>query len=102
MDFAGYLEAVGQSESDFKDMMIEDQIKPSMEVQMVLYAILDKEGIEFTKDEVDAEIDKVVKSVNNSSVTAETVKSVYGDYYFEEVVVTEKVIEFIYKNAKLK
>ncbi len=102
MDFAGYLDAIGQTEEAYKKSVIEEQIKPSMDVQMVLYAILDKEGLEFTSKEVEEELNKVVKDINNSSVTAETVKEAYGEYYFEETVVCEKVIDFIYKNAKLK
>jgi len=98
MDFAGYLEAIKQTEDTF----IDDQIKPSMDIQMVLYAILDNEGLEFTSKEVEAEVDKVVKDINNSEVTAETVKEVYGEFYFEETVVSSKVVEFLYQNAKLK
>ena len=30
-------------------------MKPSMDVQIVLYAILDKEGLEFTSEEVEEE-----------------------------------------------
>lgn len=102
MTFDAYLEAIGQTEAEFKSAITKDQIKPSMEIQIILYAIMDKENIEFTKEEIEKAIDNVVKEVNNSSVTAETVKEFYGEYYFEEMVITEKVIDFVYENAKLK
>lgn len=101
IDFETYLNTVGQTEADYKNDLVENQIKPAMKVQMVLYAILDKEEIEFTKDEINAEIDNAVKEINNSSVTADTIKETYGEYYFEEMVVTNKVIDFLYQNAKL-
>ena len=102
MDFAAYLTQIDQTEEKFKNTVIEEQIKPSMDTQMVLYAILDKEGIEFTKDEVDKEVENTVKEINDSSVDAEKVKSLYGEFYFEQMVVTAKVKDFLYKNAKLK
>ena len=88
---------IGQTEEDF----INDQIKPMLDVQIVLYAIFDKEGLEFTKDEVDKEIDKVLKEIDSDSVTREKLLETYGEFYFEETVVCEKVMDFIYKNAKL-
>lgn len=95
-----YLQAVGQSEEVFK-AGITEEIKAEMEIQMVLYNIFDIEGLKFSQKEIDAQVDKLVKKVNNSSVTAETVKSVFGDYYFEQAVVKSKVADFVYKNAKL-
>ncbi len=102
MDFAAYLTQIDQTEEEFKNTVIEEQIKPSMDTQMVLYAIADKEGIEISKKEVEKEVEDTVKEINDSSVDAEKVKSVYGEYYFEEAVVGKKIIELLYENAKLK
>lgn len=101
-DFASYLSSAGQTEAQYKENLTSKQIKPATEVQMVLYAILDAENIPIPQEEIDRKIDEVVQGVNNSSVTADTVKSVYGEYYFEEMIVTEKVMDFVYKNAEIK
>ena len=98
VDFADFLETAGQTEEDYKN----EQIKPMMDVQLVLYAILDKEGIKFTKDEVEAEINRSLKDMGDTQVTREQMIEYFGEFYFEETVVCNKVMEFIHKKAKLK
>ncbi len=101
IDFATYLGYVGQTEEQFKESIVSEKIKPSMDSQMIIYAILDKEGIKFEQKEIDAEVNAIVKEVDNAQVDAKYVKEVYGEYYFEYKVVREKVLDFIYKNAKI-
>ena len=43
---------MSQTEEQFKESAVEDQIKPLMDEQMVLYALLDNEKIEITDEEV--------------------------------------------------
>ena len=101
IDFATYLSYVGQTEEQFKESIISEKIKPSMDSQMIIYAILDKENIKFEQKEIDAEVNAIVKEFVNAQVNAKYVKEVYGEYYFEYKVVSEKVFDFIYKNAKI-
>ena len=53
-----------------------------------------------TKDEINAEINEIVEK--NQGATADKVKEVYGEYYFEYLVVSEKVADFLFENAKIK
>lgn len=101
VDFATYLSYTNTTEDAFKQDAIKNQIKPEMEAQMVAYSILDKEKLGLKSEEVNKKIDETVKSINNSQVTADTVKNYYGEYYFEYLTVSEKAADYLYKNAEI-
>ncbi len=106
MELEQLLTSSGQTLDSFKKQLGESEVKPSMESQMKIYAIFDKEKLTITEKEIDERINEVVESVNKSAtsgnkVTAKDVTDYYGKYYFENIVVTEKVSEFLYKNAKI-
>lgn len=101
VDFATYLSYTNTTEDAFKQDAIKNQIKPAMEAQMVAYSILDKEKLGLKSEEVNKKIDETVKSINNSQVTADTVKNYYGEYYFEYLTVSEKAADYLYKNAEI-
>ena len=100
MDLATVLSQSGMSEDDLKKNVLENSVYPTSKEQMVVYYIFDKEGMSVTKDETNAQIKKIVDA--NEGATTDTVKEYYGDYYFEYLVVREKVSEFLFKNAKVK
>lgn len=99
VDLATYLSYNNQTEDDFKSSLTDEQIKPMMEEQMVLYAVLDKEKLGLTDKEVQAQLDETVKS--HSGADEEKIKQFYGDYYFEYLAVNEKALDFLYKNADI-
>ena len=101
VDFATYLTSNNMTEESFKEDLVKNQIKPAMDEQMVAYSILDNEKLGLKDEEINKKIDETVKSINNSQVTAETVKNYYGEYYFEYMTVSEKVADYLYKNAKI-
>jgi len=101
MGFADYIKQMGQTEEQFKNEAIESQIKPMMDSQMIVYAILDKEGIAITKKDVDEKIKEIVKQIGNSEVTEEQVVEYYGRYNFETMVADEKAMDFLYENANV-
>ena len=101
VDFATYLTSNNMTEESFKEDLVKNQIKPAMEDQMVAYSILDNEKLGLKDEEVNKKVDETVKSINNSQVTAETVKKYYGEYYFEYMTVSEKVADYLYENAKI-
>ena len=68
--------------------------------QMALYYVFDKEKMSITEDEKNAKLNEIVKA--NEGATAETVKEYYGEYYFEYMVISDKVVDFLYENAKIK
>lgn len=99
IDLATYLSYNSQTEEDFKSSITDEQIKPLMDEQMVLYAVLDNEKIGLTDNEVKAKLDETVK--NYDGVSEEKIKEFYGDYYFEYLAVNEKALDFLYKNADI-
>lgn len=98
IDYETYLSSVGTTEEE----IIKEQIHPMMETYMILYAILDKENIKFEQKEVTQKLNQTVKEINNPQITADYLNEYYGEYYFEGVVVNDKVLDFLYKNAKIK
>jgi len=101
VDLETYLGYVGQTMDQLKDNLGTQEVKPMMESQMAIYAIFDKEKLSFTEKDVEAKIDEIVKQINNKNVTAKEVKEYYGDYYFEDLVINDKVTDFLLENAKI-
>ncbi len=106
MDLDTYLQYMSQSREDFEEQVGESEVKPSMDSQMKLYAIFDKEKLELKTEDVDARIKEIVDTINkdadsSSKVTEKDVTDYYGRYYFENLIVTEKVSQFLYKNATI-
>ena len=99
IDLNTYLSYNNQTEDDFKSSLTDNQIKPLMEEQMVLYAVLDKEKLGLTDNEVKAKLDETVK--NYDGVSEEKIKEFYGDFYFEYLAVNEMALDFLYKNADI-
>ena len=97
--FDSYLEMMGQTEEDFKKEAMTNQIEPTMKNQMIIYSIMDKIGEEVTDADKNAEVEKFVKEYG---VTAEQVKEAYGDYQLEYLAANTKVMDYLYKNAKIK
>lgn len=102
IDFATYLQYIGMTEDTFKTDFVTQQIKPMMDTQMVIYAIIDEEKLEVDTADIEKEAEEYVKSLGSEDVTVEDVKEYYGEYYFEEVAATEKVMDYLYENAKIQ
>lgn len=101
MDLATYISQMGQTKESFEKTLLDEQVYPLMNEQMPLYAILDKEKVEVTTNDVNKKIDEMVKEIGQD-VTAEDVKEYYGEYYFENMVVSEKVLEVLKEYADIK
>lgn len=101
IDFATYLSYMGQTEEAFKSSLITEQLQPIMQSQMVLYCIFDEEELEFTKEEVDDKVKETIASTGDTSITEDYLKELYGEFYFEQTVVSEKVLDFVYDNATI-
>jgi len=100
-DLATYLDSMGQTEEEFKNSVIDEQIKIMMDSQMIMYSIIDAEKISIDEKDIDTQVKAELEKIGDSSVTEQTVKDYYGDYYFEDLAVTEKAIKFITDNAKI-
>ena len=99
-----YIEAAyGMSFDEFKEEYIEATLKPAAKIQMLIYAIFDKEKMTCTEDEKNLKINEIIEQYSTTSqITAEQVKEAYGDYGIEYTVVEEKVFDFLYENAIVK
>ncbi len=103
MTLQSLISAQGQTEEEFKKSMLEESIYPMMEEQMVLYAILDNEKKKVTSDEVENKITEILKDMSGSGVTRDVLVEYYGGkFYFEQIVVSEKVTDILYEKAKIK
>ena len=95
--------AYGMSAEDFKKEYIETTLKPASKIQMLVYAIFDKEKMTCTEDEKNLKIDDIIKQYSGTStVTSEQVREAYGDFGIEYSVVEEKVFDFLYEKAVVK
>lgn len=101
MDFKSYLEAMGQTESQYKEDLIEEQIKPLIDNLMPIYYVLDCAGLKVTENDVEKKLNEMVKEMSNLSATKDEIVSYYGRYYVEALVVNDKIIDVMYKSAKI-
>lgn len=101
MNLDTYISQTGMTKDSFNKTLLEEQVYPLMGEQMPLYAILDKEKIEVTAEDVEAKLDEMVKDIGNG-VSAKDVKEYYGEYYFEHLVVSEKVADILKEYADIK
>ena len=97
-----YISQIGMTKEAFEKSFLEEQVYPLMNEQMVLYAILDKEKEKVTTEDVDNRIKEMIKKIGESEVTADRLKEYYGEYYFENMVVSEKVSKIIKGYAEIK
>ena len=104
MSLESYLTQNGMTMIDFENTLLNSQIKPLIEETMPLYAILDKEGVKITDEDLETKLQELVKEYKNSgtSVDAETIKKSVGEYSIENLAVQEKALEIIKENAKIK
>lgn len=105
-----YLNYAQKTMAEFEEILYEQEIKPMMESQLAIYAVFDKEKLSFTKEDVESEVKKIVKEMNQANSksivskkkeTAKSVKALLGDHYFEDCAINKKVVEFLLKSAKI-
>ena len=70
-------------------------------MQMVWYAIFDKEELKITDEEKEQTIKEIIASGGDSSVTRADIIEEYGEYYIEMLLVSNNVFELVKKNAKI-
>ncbi len=106
MSFADYLTQVGQTEEEFKNDAIKNQVEPMMDEMMMLYAINDAEKIELNDETINKQLEKMASEYDDKTITADYIKeyytSNYGDYYVEYMTAYDNAVDILYKNAKIK
>lgn len=106
MSLADYLTNVGQTEEEFKNDAIKNQVEPMMDEMMMLYAIIDAEKIELNDETINKQLEEMASQYDDETITAEYIKeyytSNYGDYYVEYMTAYENAVDILYKNADIK
>lgn len=87
-----------ETEDELKEGITE-YVKNYLNQKMVLYCIADKEGIKVTSEETDKKVQEYMDTYKVE--TKEEVYDYLGDDYFEVAILSEKVMEFLKKNAVL-
>lgn len=101
MTLEQFLSAQGMTADEFKSNMLKETVYPEMNDQLVNYAILDKEGLEVTAEDTDAQLEDFKKELEGAA-TAEEITEYFGRHYFEVMAVQEIVGDFLYDNAVIK
>ena len=98
-----YLSQSGMTQDSFNKSLLDERVYPLMKEQMPLYAILDEEKQEVTAEDIDGAVADMLEDYGKgANVTAEQLKEYYGEYYFENMLVSEKVVEILKEYAKIK
>ena len=99
--FETYISTTGTTEEKFKEELITNSVKPMMDNQMLLYYVFDEADLEFNQNEIAAEAQEIADEIGNG-VTVEKVKEYYGEHSLEYYVISEKALQYMYDNAKIK
>ena len=106
MKFEDYLSQSGMTEDDYKKQL-DEVSKEQTKIHLVVEVISGKEKLSVSEDEVKKQIETMVTSyqVENADKLRETFKSTYGldlDSYVEQMLLQQKVEEFLGKNVTYK
>ena len=94
-----YLKMVGKTEEEFKKEY-EPQAIEAIKSRLTLEAIIKAEKLEATEEEINAKLEEMAKSYGKK---VEEIKDNENlNKYIKEGIESEKAIEFIVKNAKIK
>ncbi len=96
MTFDGFLTANGMDKTQFKTYLTNNEIKPQMNNDMILYAILDKENIEITANNLEDQLKKYAKE---QGITIDKARENISDFLLESNFVYEKALDILAQNA---
>lgn len=96
-----YLQYMGKDMSEMRNELREDAAK-KVGTRIVLMSIIDKENIQVSEEEMEAELAKIAEAYKKD---VEEIKNMIGMEnltYFQKDVQITKVIDMLYDNAKIK
>ena len=99
MNLDNYLQMIGKTKEEFRKEY-EEQANNSVKSRLVLEAITKAEKIEASDEEVDSKIKEMAENYGKTEDELKTNESLRK--YIKGSIETEKTIEFIVKNAKIK
>ena len=94
-----YLQMIGKTKEEFRKEY-EDQAKDAVKSRLVIEAVAKEEKIEADDKEVDEKIKEMAENYGKTEDELKSNESLRN--YLKENLKTEKTIEFIVKNAKIK
>ncbi len=97
-----YVSQNSMTREEFDNTLVENEVKPMMDQNMPMYAIVDAENLEITSKDIDEKIAEIVEQQNNESITDEYLSTNYGEYYFEYMIANQKAMECLVKYATVK
>ena len=99
MDLGTYLQNFGYDEESFKSQ-VKESVETYIRERMIVLTLAGKEGIKASESEVEAKKQELLDQTGISDI--ETLKSTYGyeDDDFEYEIIYNKVVDFVYENAK--
>ena len=94
-----YLKMVGKTEQEFRKDY-EEQAKEAVKSRLVIEAIVKAEKIEATDEEINAKLEEMAKNYGKKVEEINDNENLKD--YIKEGIESEKAIDFIVKNAKIK
>ena len=99
LKFDQYLQMMGKTEEDFRKES-EPQAIEGIKSRLALEAIIKKENIEATDKEVDEKLEEMAKSYGTTADELKDNENIKE--YIKNGITSEKAIDFLVKNAKIK
>ena len=101
IDLKGFFQATGSSEEDLRNEF-RDKAEKSVKAGLLLDAIVKKENIEVTDEDVEKEYNEVAKQYGQegNEEFLKSVKASIGEDYIREIVAKRQVVEKLVDNVK--
>ena len=96
-----YLQYMGKDMSEMRNELREDAAK-KVGTRIVLMSIIDKEDIQVSEEEMEAELAKIAEAYKRDVEEIKNMIGVENLTYFQKDVQITKVIDMLYDNAKIK
>ena len=105
-DFNTFLTQSGMTEDTYKEQL-KKAAQSIAKTQLLTEAIAEKEGITVSDDEITKEMQKVEEQGGTVDELKQNFKDLYGDVitiekYYKITLLTNKVIDMVGENAKIK
>lgn len=96
-----YLQYMGKDMSEMRNELREDAAK-KVGTRIVLMSIIDKENIEVSEEEMEAELAKIAEAYKRDVEEIKNMIGIENLTYFQKDVQITKAIDMLYDNAKIK
>lgn len=96
-----YLQYMGKDMSEMRNELRKDAAK-KVGTRIVLMSIIDKENIQVSEEEMEAELAKIAEAYKKDVEEIKNMIGIENLTYFQKDVQITKVIDMLYDNAKLK